>query len=192
MSNLPSDSEARKRMPVFSGFMNYFPRAIAAVAAHSLKANEKHNPGEPLHWSHEKSADHVDCIARHLLDLDTEDEFGDKHDISVAWRAMAMLETRLRNEESAQVDTVWIQTDAEAEAASAAFAEFCEKAGKPHTANVRIVNPLDMGLGGELKDVTFIATFNPLLDAYRVNTDRYEFTVLRDDIRKGYVEVGAP
>lgn len=98
MSNLPEDSATRKRIPVYSGFLAYFSRAVAAVAAHSLKANEKHNPGEPLHWSHEKSNDHVDCIARHLLDLEGVDEFGDRHDIAVAWRAMAALETRLRNE----------------------------------------------------------------------------------------------
>lgn len=87
-------SRIRKETPVFRGFMNYFPDAIMAVARHSFMANEKHNPGEPLHWSKGKSNDHLDCLARHMLDTGTfDEEFGDLHDVAIAWRALAHLQT---------------------------------------------------------------------------------------------------
>ena len=61
---LSPDPDERKNTPVFSGFINYFPLAIAAVARLSKRGNDKHNPGQPLHWAREKSTDHADCIAR--------------------------------------------------------------------------------------------------------------------------------
>lgn len=65
---LPLDSQARKLFPVASGFEAYFPAAIAAVAAHSYASNQKHNPGQSLRWSQDKSPDHDDCIGRHRID----------------------------------------------------------------------------------------------------------------------------
>ena len=64
---LPEDSAKRKEYPVFSGLIDYFPDALAEVAHISYIGNQKHNPGQPLHWSRDKSNDHLDCIARHLL-----------------------------------------------------------------------------------------------------------------------------
>lgn len=94
--SLPTDSKARKEVPVATGVLDYFPDAIAAVAAVSKKGNEKHNPGQPLHWSREKSADHRDCIARHLIDAGNDgmgvDENGDLHLAACAWRALAALQ----------------------------------------------------------------------------------------------------
>lgn len=91
---LPTDSEARKRIPIFSGVLNYFPLALAAVARLSKMGNDKHNPGEPLGWSRNKSTDHLDCIARHLLDAETFDaetqEYLDA--MAMAWRALAHLQ----------------------------------------------------------------------------------------------------
>lgn len=66
---LPTDSEERKNVPVFSGFYAYFPAAIAGGARHSKKGNDKHNPGQPLHHARSKSTDHPDCIARHSMDI---------------------------------------------------------------------------------------------------------------------------
>lgn len=92
-----SESAIRKGMPVFQGFLLYFPDAVLAVAEHSRKANDKHNPGEPLHWAKEKSKDHADCIARHLIDIgptwDAKDpEFDSYHATALAWRALALLQ----------------------------------------------------------------------------------------------------
>lgn len=92
---LPPDSTVRKQTPIYSGVMAYFPLAIAALARVSFKGNEKHNPGEPLHWSREKSSDHTDSIARHLMDGDGVDEDGELHAVHLAWRALANAELAL-------------------------------------------------------------------------------------------------
>lgn len=90
---LPTDSQERKRIPLFSGVMNYFPLALAAVARVSKRGNDKHNPGQPLHWSRGKSNDHADCIARHLIDLETLNADGEYEDAEcLAWRALAILQ----------------------------------------------------------------------------------------------------
>ena len=99
--SLPTESKARKGIPLARGCLDYFPKALAAVARLSQKGNDKHNPGEPLHWSREKSSDHADCIMRHLVDrgqVDPEDGF--LHDAKVAWRALAMLELAIEAQET--------------------------------------------------------------------------------------------
>lgn len=95
MSHLPTDPKARKDTPVQTGCLDYFPKTIAAVARLSLAGNRKHNPGEPLHWSREKSNDHADCIARHQLERGTFDSDGFLHEVHTAWRAMAQCELAL-------------------------------------------------------------------------------------------------
>jgi len=91
---LPADSEERKNTPIWSGVLMYFPLAIAAVARLSKAGNDKHNPGEKLHWAREKSTDHEDCIARHLIDVDSIDPTtGEYEDAkALAWRALAKLQ----------------------------------------------------------------------------------------------------
>lgn len=90
---LPADSASRKGLPMCTGVLDYFPLAIAAIARLSKKGNDKHNPGQPLHWSRDKSADHADCILKHLTDRGTIDpDNGELHDVSLAWRALANLE----------------------------------------------------------------------------------------------------
>ncbi len=91
---LPKDATARKQIPVFSGLLKYFPRALAAVAHLSFKGNEQHNPGEPLHWAKEKSKDHQDALLRHMLD-ELHDPNNPEHATAAAWRALAHLETVL-------------------------------------------------------------------------------------------------
>jgi hypothetical protein len=66
---LPTDSEARKNVPVFSGVIKYAPAALAGMARISKAGNDKHNPGEPLHHARGKSNDHPDCIVRHAMDV---------------------------------------------------------------------------------------------------------------------------
>lgn len=97
---LPTDSKARKDLPLARGLLDYFPLALAEVARLSQAGNDKHNPGQPLHWSREKSSDHADCIVRHLVDrgkVDAEDGF--LHDAKVAWRALAMCQLALEARE---------------------------------------------------------------------------------------------
>jgi hypothetical protein len=67
-TTLPVDSAARKEFAVGRGCLAYFPAAIAAVSRHSFIAGAKHTHGELCHLRG-VSADHEDCIERHLMDL---------------------------------------------------------------------------------------------------------------------------
>jgi len=86
-------SAERKLMPLHRGCLLYFPDALMLISALSRAANEKHNPGEPMHWSKDKSNDHEDCAARHSLDANEADEFGINHRVARTWRALADLQT---------------------------------------------------------------------------------------------------
>lgn len=90
---LPVDSQERKNTPICTGVLDYFPLALAAVARLSKMGNDKHNPGQPLHWSRNKSSDHADCIAKHLVDRGIVDpDTNLSHSVALAWRALALLE----------------------------------------------------------------------------------------------------
>jgi hypothetical protein len=95
---LTADAAQRKATPITTGVLDYFPDAIAAVAETSRIGNEQHNPGQPLHWAREKSTDHADCIARHLIERGTLDTDGIRHSAKVAWRALALLQTEIEAE----------------------------------------------------------------------------------------------
>ena len=98
LSDLPEDPEQRKRIPITTGVLDYFPLAIAEVAKISLHGNDQHNPGEPLHWDRSKSTDHANCISRHLIQRGTFDEKGIRHSGYLAWRALALLQTEIEEE----------------------------------------------------------------------------------------------
>lgn len=93
-------SEDRKEYPMATGALDYFPDAWAMVSRVSKIGNDKHNPGQPLHWAREKSMDQPDTILRHMS---TRDEYEEitlpdgrvvriTHKAMVAWRAMAQLQ----------------------------------------------------------------------------------------------------
>jgi len=89
----PYTSAERKAMPLQKLLAEYFPDAFMAVARHSLKANDKHNPGEPMHWARGKSTDHLDCAARHLLTPDALDpDTGETEAVCLLWRAAAYVQ----------------------------------------------------------------------------------------------------
>lgn len=95
MSILPTEPKLRKLIPLCTGCVDYFPDALAAVAELSRIGNEQHNPGRPLHWDRSKSADHADCLMRHLIQRGTIDTDGVRHSAKVAWRALALLQEEL-------------------------------------------------------------------------------------------------
>jgi len=98
---ISKEAQARKDVPVYSGFIKYFPLAIMEVAKLSKIANDQHNPGEPLHWAKEKSTDEPDAMMRHLIDHARGEEFdtdGVRHLTKVCWRACALLQRTLENE----------------------------------------------------------------------------------------------
>jgi len=80
MNLLGTDAQERKDTPIYRGFVNYFPLAMAAVSRLSKRGNDQHNPDTPLHWDRAKSGDEVDALMRHLIEEDW---------VAVAWRAMA-------------------------------------------------------------------------------------------------------
>jgi len=92
---LPTDPKERKALPIFSGFINYFPDAMIAVAELSRIGNDQHNPGKELHWDRSKSGDELDACMRHLLDHASGtvfDEDGVRHLTKSCWRMLAMLQ----------------------------------------------------------------------------------------------------
>ena len=93
--SLETDSTLRKELPIYSGVFCYFPDALAEIARLSKIGNDKHNPGEPLHWARGKSQDELDCLCRHLAECGTLDADGLYHDVKVAWRALANLQKLL-------------------------------------------------------------------------------------------------
>lgn len=92
---LSTDAAERKATPITTGVLDYFPLALAEVAKCSKAGNDQHNPGKPLHWAKEKSTDHADCIARHLIDRGSRDTDGVRHSAKLAWRALALLQIEL-------------------------------------------------------------------------------------------------
>ena len=88
---LPKDSSERKKWSIYSGVLSPFPNAIAAVARKSYEGHNKHCDSEkPMYWEFGKSNDHHDCLMRHLLEEDY---------AAVAWRALALLETKIQKKD---------------------------------------------------------------------------------------------
>lgn len=92
-----TSSDERKMYPLARGLLDYFPDACAAVARHSYEANQKHNPGQEMHWARGKSGDHRDCILRHAMRTGLFDG-PYRESTALAWRAMANLQEELEND----------------------------------------------------------------------------------------------
>lgn len=95
LSLLPLDAGARKKIPVASGVFDYFTSALIEIAKVSQAGNDQHNPGQPLHWSRGKSADHADTMLRHFAERGTVDTDGIRHSAKMVWRALAVLQMEL-------------------------------------------------------------------------------------------------
>jgi hypothetical protein len=107
-TTLPLKSSDRKKIPMHRGLLRYFPAALAEVAQIAQRGNDKHGePGdtELRHWRG-RSADHADCIIRHLMDLEEDygqgvgyDEDGVPQVAYIAWRALALAQEWLEDVE---------------------------------------------------------------------------------------------
>lgn len=91
----------RKAFPVFTGAVMYFPHAFAALAHCSHVANEQHNSGEPVHWDRSKSVGDGNEMLRHAMEAagpNPVDADGEYHDVKAAWRALELVERRIRRQ----------------------------------------------------------------------------------------------
>lgn len=101
VSPLPTDSAARKEIPLWEGTFGYFPASMAEMARTSYKGNQKHREGLPLGHSRGKSNDHSDCVARHLLDYQAMSKAGAPVEVlreelgNLCWRAHAFAQEEL-------------------------------------------------------------------------------------------------
>lgn len=96
---LPTNSQERKEIQIYSGVLMYFPKALAEVAKASMAGNKQHMPGTPLRWDRSKSGDELDALTRHLMEAGTIDTDGVRHSAKVAWRALAALEKEIEKAE---------------------------------------------------------------------------------------------
>ena len=92
---LPVDATERKKIPISSGVLDYFPSALIEIAKVSYFGNQQHNKNQPLHWSRAKSADHADTMQRHFLERGMFDSDGMRHSVKMCWRALAILQLEL-------------------------------------------------------------------------------------------------
>jgi hypothetical protein len=102
MDLLPRDSAGRKRIPIVSGVLNYFPAALLEVAKVSKAGNDKHNPGQPLHHARGKSTDHLDSAVRHIMEFEADHNAIDPDTgvsvlASALWRVAAKLQEHLES-----------------------------------------------------------------------------------------------
>lgn len=97
-TTLPDEPAERKKHPIASGLLDYFPDALVAVSSVSWKGNEQHNPGQPLHWARGKSTDEADTMLRHFLQRGSRDTDGTRHSAKMVWRALALLQKEIEDE----------------------------------------------------------------------------------------------
>ncbi len=104
LSLFPGSDSDRKALPVWSGVVMYFPRALREIARVSQVGNDQHNPGQPLHWAKEKSTDQVNTAMRHAMDPGVGNHRatdGPYHQAKACWRQLAELELFLEQQENA-------------------------------------------------------------------------------------------
>lgn len=107
---LSTDPAERKKYPIATGVLDYFPSALLEVAKVSYVGNQQHNPGQPLHWARGKSTDQADTSVRHLMERDSDNELidggreltkdvdGTYHMAKACWRMLALFQVMLENE----------------------------------------------------------------------------------------------
>lgn len=120
MSILPKDAQERKRIPIYSGFVAYFPRTIVALAKLSQEGNDQHHPGTPLHWDRDKSGDELDAAMRHMMEHEW---------VAHAWRACANCEKHLEKLAAEEVIPIQEPEMTEDQIIPASKAALMEKAG---------------------------------------------------------------
>jgi len=102
-NQLPEDDALRGQYPMADGCLDYFPNALAEVSRISFEGNQKHNPGQPMHWARDKSTDHRNKIIRHTVDSRDDTEAAIEHAAQAAWRSLALLQEKIETVRGIQV-----------------------------------------------------------------------------------------
>jgi len=100
---LPTERDARNALPIWDGFIQYFPDVPAAVAAVSVQGNKQHALGDKLYWNRNVSTDHLNKVFRHMLDHGAgliKDDDGTYHLAKAVWRLCAELQLTIEREEA--------------------------------------------------------------------------------------------
>lgn len=97
-ANITDDNSTRKRIPMATGLLDMFPRALAQIAELSRYSAEKHTGGVIFLDKHH-SDDDANALVRHMADRGTLDKNGFRHSCEAAWRGLAMLEHELEEAE---------------------------------------------------------------------------------------------
>lgn len=98
---LPTDNAARKEQQMWTYLTEYFPDSFEAELQVAIVGNRQHNPGEPLHWARQKSADQMNTAMRHMWDHKTvgpKDTDGCYHLAKAIWRLKAELQLVIERE----------------------------------------------------------------------------------------------
>lgn len=98
---LPTEYNERKKWQLWTFLTKYFPDAFLAVVDVAIKGNDQHNPGQPMHWAREKSADQMNTALRHMWDHEqgeTKDIDGAYHLAKAIWRLSAELQLLIERE----------------------------------------------------------------------------------------------
>ena len=91
-----SNSEQRKRIPIYTGFIKYFPDAIIEVTKQSTRGMLQHDTPT---WNKDISKDELDALMRHIIEEDW---------AAVAWRAMANLQRQCDEENKKEDNQMWL------------------------------------------------------------------------------------
>ena len=91
-----SNSEQRKRVPIYTGFIKYFPDAIIEVTKQSTRGMLQHDTPT---WNKDVSTDELDALMRHMIEEDW---------AAVAWRAMANLQRQCDEENKKEDNQMWL------------------------------------------------------------------------------------
>lgn len=98
---LPEEYNERKKWQLWTFLTEYFPDAFLAVVDVSIKGNDQHNPGQPLHWAREKSTDQMNTAMRHAWDHSRgtiKDSDNCYHLAKAIWRLSAELQLTIEKE----------------------------------------------------------------------------------------------
>jgi hypothetical protein len=98
-STLAKTHEGRKRQPLATGLLDYFPDALVAVAEVSYHGSRQQNPDQPTHWDRSVSQDEEDAAMRHFIQRGTLDKDGLRHSAKFVWRALAFLQKEIELEQ---------------------------------------------------------------------------------------------